>query len=143
MIDLSNYIQLTEMMVISTISENGFPYTANVYFKSTKDNKFYFTSKKHREHSKHIENNNNVAWSIINTELFIKTDKDKKGLQFQWTAKIVQWKEAEKIQLELFDKKISYFEMLKSWQFLYECTPYRIKIWDEEIYFWNGKIIEL
>jgi len=51
-----------------------------MYFKIDEENNFYFQSKNFREHSQHIEKNDQVAWSILNTE---KYDKDKKGLQFQ------------------------------------------------------------
>lgn len=95
-----------------------------------------------REHSKHIEINNHVAWSILNTEKYEKTSKDKKWLQFQGTAEKLMWKEAEKISKEIYGKDISFFEMMKTGHMIYKCTPTRVKIWDETLYAGEWKIIE-
>jgi len=110
MIDLNPYISLTTMMVLATRD-------------------FYFQSKTFREHSKHIERSNSVAWSVINTEKYEKSDDDKKWLQFIWVAEMLTWKEAEKVQTELY-------------YMIYKCTPSKVKIWDETLYGWEGKVIE-
>jgi len=141
MIDLSQYISLTTMIVLATIDSEGNPHTSNMYFKVDENNNFYFQSKNFRDHSKHIEKNNNVAWSILNSEKYEKTDTDKKWLQFQWTAKMLTWKEAERIKKELYGKEISFFEILKSGHMIYKCTPTKVKIWDETLYGWEWKII--
>jgi len=78
MISLTPYISLTTMMILATIDQEGIPYTSNMYFRVDSEYNFYFQSKTFREHSKHIEKNNNVAWSILNSEKYEKTDTDKK-----------------------------------------------------------------
>jgi len=78
MLDLSPYISLTTMIVLATVDEQGSPYTSNMYFRVDEQYNFYFSSKNFRAHSKHIEKNNSVAWSIINTEKYEKSAKDKK-----------------------------------------------------------------
>lgn len=78
MIDLQPYINLTTMMVLATKDKDGNPYTANVYFKVDEDDNFYFISNLRREHSQHIEKDDRVAWSIINTQQYKVQDKDKK-----------------------------------------------------------------
>lgn len=142
MIDLSPYISLTTMIVLATLDEQGNPYTSNMYFKVDSEYNFYFQSKNFREHSKHIEKNTQVAWSIINTEKYEKSAKDKKWLQFQGTAEMLTWKEAEKIKKELYGKQMSFFEILQSGHMIYKCTPNRVKIWDETLYWWQGKVIQ-
>lgn len=82
-VNLTPYLDLTSMIVLATIDENGNPYTVNMYYKVDKEYNFYFKSKQFREHSKHIVENNLVGWSVINTERYIPSSKDKKGLQFQ------------------------------------------------------------
>jgi len=104
MIDLSPYISLTTMIVLATIDEDWNPYTSNMYFRVDEDYNFYFQSKTFREHSKHIEQNNSVAWSILNSEKYEKSAKDKKWLQFQGKAEMLSGKEAEKIKKELYGK---------------------------------------
>lgn len=66
------------MMVLATKDETGNPYTANVYFRVDEECNFYYKSKISREHSQHIEQDNRVAWSILNTEKYEKSAKDKK-----------------------------------------------------------------
>jgi len=143
MTDLRPYISLTTMMILATKDESWNPYTSNVYFRVDEKYNFYFQSKNFREHCKHIEKNSSVAWSILNTEKYTREDKDKKGLQFQWTAEMLTGKEAEKIKRELYGKEMTFFEILQSWHMIYKCTPHQVKIWDEEIYWGQGKIIEL
>lgn len=142
MLDLKPYISLTTMMVLATIDEDWNPYTSNMYFKVDEEYNFYFQSKSFREHSKHIEKNNEVAWSIINTEKYQKSDKDKKWLQFQGTAEMLTGKEAEKVKKELYGKEMTFFEILQSGHMIYKCTPSKVKIWDETLYAGQGKVIE-
>lgn len=142
MIDLHPYISLTTMIVLATIDEEWNPYTSNMYFRVDDQYNFYFQSKTFREHSKHIKNNNTVAWSILNTEKYEKSSPDKKWLQFQWTAHMLTWKEAEKINKQLYGKEMTFFEILQSGHMIYRCTPTRVKIWDETLYAGAGKIIE-
>lgn len=142
MVDFYQYVSLTTMMVLATLDEEGNPYTSNMYFKSDGENNFYFKSKHIREHSQHIEKDSRVAWSILNTEKYQKTSKDKKWLQFQGTAVLLTGKEAEEVQEKLYEKKLTFFEMLQNGHMIYKCTPNRVKIWDEELYGGQGKIIE-
>lgn len=142
MIDLNPYISLTTMMVLATRDEQWNPYTSNMYFKVDEEYNFYFQSKTFREHSKHIERSNSVAWSVINTEKYEKSDDDKKWLQFIWVAEMLTWKEAEKVQTELYWKEMTFFEILQSGHMIYKCTPSKVKIWDETLYGWEGKVIE-
>jgi len=142
MIDLSPYISLTTMIVLATIDEDWNPYTSNMYFRVDEDYNFYFQSKTFREHSKHIEQNNSVAWSILNSEKYEKSAKDKKWLQFQGKAEMLSGKEAEKIKKELYGKEMTFFEILQSGHMIYKCTPNRVKIWDETLYGWEWKVIE-
>jgi uncharacterized protein YhbP (UPF0306 family) len=66
------------MMVLATKDHESNPYTANVYFRVDKEYNFYYKSKVSREHSQHIEQDNRVARSILNTEKYEKSAKDKK-----------------------------------------------------------------
>lgn len=78
MVDLTPYISLTTMIILATMDEQGNPYTSNMYFRVDSEYNFYFQSKNFREHSQHIEKNNKVAWSILNTQKYEKSAKDKK-----------------------------------------------------------------
>ena len=78
MLDLKPYITLTSMIVLATIDEQGNPYTSNMYFRVDEMYNFYFKSKSTREHSKHISVSPRVGWSIINTEKYERSAKDKK-----------------------------------------------------------------
>lgn len=140
--DLTPYTSLTTMMILATNDEHGNPYASNVYFKIDDNYNFYYRSKTFREHSKHIRKNKQVAWSIINTEKYTRSDKDKKWLQFQWTAVELTWKEAEKISKEIYGVEKTFVQMLQEWHLIYKCTPTKVKIWDEELYGGQGKVIE-
>lgn len=142
MLDLNSYISLTTMMVLATTDETGNPYTANVYFRVDEEYNFYYKSKISREHSQHIEQDNRVARSILNTEKYEKSAKDKKWLQFQWVAEKLMWEEAERVSREIYGQEKSFFEMLQSWHLIYKCTPKKVKIWDEELYAGQGKVLE-
>jgi uncharacterized protein YhbP (UPF0306 family) len=84
MINLEQYIDLTTLMVLATQDENGNPYTSNVYFGHDPETyKFYFISRLTREHSQHILNHENVAWSVVNSEQTASSGSNKRGLQFQ------------------------------------------------------------
>lgn len=141
MIDLNQYIDLTTMIVLATIDTEGNPYTSNMYFKVDGNYNFYFKSKSFREHSQHIVKNQKVAWSILNSEKYQKSDKDKKGLQFQWTAKQLMWKEAEQASKDVYGIEMSFFEMMQKGQFIYQCIPHTVKIWDESLYGGQGEKI--
>jgi len=141
MIDLQPYIDLTTMMVLATKDEQWNPYTANVYFRVDSDYNFYYISNLRREHSHHISKDNNVAWSVINTEQYSRQDKDKKWLQFQWKAKHLTWEEATNIYRELYNPNKTYADILENGHHIFRCTPTRVKIWDETLYGGAGKII--
>ena len=141
MIDLKPYIHLTTMMVLATKDENGNPYTANVYFRVDEKYNFYFISNLRREHSHHIEKDAHVAWSIINTEQYQAKDKDKKWLQFQGIAKLLDESESTEIYKKLYNPDKPYSEILEKGHRIFECIPTRVKIWDETLYGWAGKII--
>ena len=141
MIDLQPYIQLTTMMVIATKDQYGNPYTANVYFRVDEEYNFYFISNLRREHSNHILGDKNIAWSIINTEQYKVEDKDKKGLQFLWIAKLLDESESTDIYKKLYNPDKPYAEILEKGHHIFRCTPTRVKIWDETLYGWAGKII--
>jgi len=70
MFNLKPYTELSTMMILATIDEDGNPYTANVYFRFDWEKNFYFCSNSKRNHSKHIEDNSNIAWSILNTQKY-------------------------------------------------------------------------
>lgn len=140
--NLSQYIELTTMIILATLDEMWQPYTSNMYFKVDSEYNFYFKSKNFREHSKHIAANDKVAWSIINTEKYEKSAKDKKWLQFQWVAQMLTGKEAEQISREIYGIEKNFFEMLQNGHMIYKCSPSQVKIWDETLYWWEGKIIK-
>lgn len=142
MLDLKPYISLTTMMILATKDPQGYPYTANVYFRVDDQYNFYFSSQKRREHSEHIAKDPHVAWSILNTEKYEKTAKDKKWLQFQGTAKMLTGKEAERIKKELYGKEMTFMEILQSAHMIYKCTPSRVKIWDETLYGGEWKVLD-
>ena len=141
MIDLQPYINLTTMMVLATKDETGNPYTANVYFKVDEEYNFYFISNLRREHSQHISRDDNVGWSIINTEQYVVTDKDKKWLQFLWKAEQLDESEATDIYKRLYNPDKPYVDILEKWHHIFKCTPTRVKIWDETLYAGAGKVI--
>ncbi len=140
MIDLKPYIWLTNMMILATKDDSWNPYTSNVYFRCDEDYTFYFKSKIDREHSKHILDNGIVAWSILNTEKYEISDKGKKWLQFQWTARVLKWSEAENINKEIYAVDTSFAQMQEKWHYIFSCTPTKVKIWDDEIYNGDGKV---
>jgi len=142
MIDLTPYISLTTMIVLATIDEDGNPYTSNMYFRVDSEYNFYFKSKASREHSKHIAKNNRVAWSILNSEKYLPSSKDKKWLQFTGTAEMLTGKDVEKINKELYGIESTFFEILQNDHMIYKCTPNKVKIHDESNRELLGKVIE-
>lgn len=142
MIDLQPYINLTTMMVLATKDKQWRPYTSNLYFGYNPKNYIcYFISNLRREHSQHILNDKIIAWSIINTEQYWFENKDKKGLQFQWDARLLEWKEAQEKFESFYEKRIHPPAWLPENHHIFECIPKRVKIWDENLYGWAWKII--
>jgi len=141
MIDLQPYISLTTMMVIATKNIDGNPYTANVYFRVDENYNFYFISNLRREHSNHILRDGSVAWSVINTEQYQVKDKDKKGLQFLWKSELLSEIASWDIYRKYYNPDKPYTKILEKWHRIFKCTPTRVKIRDETLYWWAGKII--
>lgn len=141
MINLKPYISLTTMMVLATIDDLGSPYVSDMYFRTDDDYNFYFKSKSFREHSKHIEEINHVAWSVVNTEKYEESEKNKKGLQFQWVAQMLTGEEAEKIMEDIYGEEMTFDEILQSGHMIYRCAPDSVKVYDETLYGGDGKII--
>lgn len=142
MLDLTPYISLTMMIVLATIDEDWNPYISNMYFRVDEEYNFYYKSKASREHSQHIAKNNRVAWSILNSEKYTLSSKDKKWLQFTGTAEMLTGKDAEKIQAELYGKQMNFFEMMQNGHMIYKCVPDKVKIHDESNTELLGKVIE-
>lgn len=137
---LKKYLELSHMMILATLDENGKPYTSNVYFAYDEES-CYFISRATRQHSQQIEKNNSIAWSVINTEKYSSNDSDKKWLQFQGTAEMldeIKWKE---IFEKIYNPRIWFQNGFPEWHRVYKCIPEKVKIWDEEMYGWDGKII--
>jgi len=142
MTDLKQYLEMTTMMVLATKDSEGNPYTANVYFGYNPDNySCYFISRLTREHSKQIIENEAIAWSIINTQQSWPRDSDKKWLQFQWIARVLEWDESRQIFEEFYLPRIN-FQGLPEWHHVFECKPTQVKIWDENLYGGDGKLIK-
>ncbi len=142
MIDLKPYLDLSTMMVLATKDNQWNPYISNVYFGYNYENyTCYFISRATREHSKHILENNCVAWSIIDTNKYSSEDKDKKALQFQWKAVMLEWENAEKKYQQFYEKRI-WFPKFPDSHYVFECRPAQVKIWDEELYGWEWKVIK-
>ena len=138
--ELEKYLELSQMMTLATLDESGNPYTANVYFAYDEE-ACYFISRATREHSQHIEKNNSIAWSIINTEKYSSNDSDKKWLQFQWKCILLEEEEWRKIFEEIYNPRIWFKNWFPEWHRVYKCIPKRLKIWDESLYWGNGKVI--
>jgi len=76
---LHEYLELSHMMVFASLDADKNPYTSNVYFAYHSETYVcYFISRPTREHAKHIMSDNKIAWSVINTEKYCPTDRDKK-----------------------------------------------------------------
>lgn len=142
MIDLQQYLDLTPMMIIATKDQDWNPYTANVYFKCDQNKNFYFRSKIYRQHSQHIINSWQVARSIINTIRFNKEDPAKKWLQFQWSAYILEWDAFNKASDMIYHKWERYNELTQSSSHIFKCIPTRVKIRDEEKFWWDWKVYQ-
>lgn len=140
MINLQTYLDLTSMMVLATKDEQGNPYTSNVYFICDQKWKFYFRSKAYREHCKHIVENKTIAWSILNTQKFAKEAPDKKWLQFLGTARVLQGNEIVHIDSTLYGNNSTAQQLEAAGQYIVECTPTQVKIWNEELYWVEWKI---
>ena len=141
--ELQKYIELSKMMILATNDADWNPYTSNVYFWYNPENyKFYFISRITREHSQHIINNKNIAWSIIDTQKYWPTSDDKKALQFQGIAKVLNEEEGIDAYYKYYSDRVG-FPIFPKEHFVFECTSTRLKIWDEELYSGDGKIIEL
>jgi uncharacterized protein YhbP (UPF0306 family) len=120
-------LELSKMMVLTTKDPKGNPYTSNVYFWYNPENyTCYFISRKTREHSEHILENANIAWSIIDTESYDSTAPDKKALQIQGIAKMLEWEEAMKAYNSFYRDRI-WFPNFPEWHFVFECAPKRVK----------------
>ncbi len=55
--------------VLSTVSHDGTPSASPIYFVADKQLNFYFMTKSDTEKSKNIENNNNVAITVIDSTI--------------------------------------------------------------------------
>lgn len=130
------------MLILATKDEAGNPYTSNVYFWYSRNPlRFYAISRPIREHMKHIEENPQVAWSILDTQKYTPTDSDKKALQFQGAAKILDEEDGKQIYKKYYEPRIAFKSMPEGHR-VFELTPTMLKIWDESLYGWQGKVIE-
>ncbi len=140
--NLERYTGLTQMMVFATTDSVWNPFTCNVYYKIDWNSNFYFVSRKETEHWCNIINNWKAAWSIINTQQHPEKGLDKIWMQVTGKAKILEWAEAKKLYEELF-ADWTYEDLLKSDHHIFQCIPSRIKIWDDELYWDELKVIEV
>lgn len=141
MLDLTPYISLTTMIVLATIDEDWNPYTSNLYFAYDEAYNFYFISRPTREHSKHIEKNSQVAWSVINTEKYWANDSDKKWLQFQGACKLLEESEWKEIFKSVYNPRIWFEQWFPEGHRVYKCIPNQVKIHDESDKDLLGKVI--
>ncbi|MCH2189231.1 pyridoxamine 5'-phosphate oxidase family protein [Candidatus Gracilibacteria bacterium] len=143
MIDLKPYLEMTKMMILATQDPKRNPYTSNVYFGYNPETyNFYFISRLTREHSQHIISNGNIAWSILNTQKYIGSDQDKKGLQFQGQARLLEGDAAKTVFDTYYQPRIAFPGGLPDGHHVFECRPTKVKIWDESLYGGQGNIIE-
>ena len=136
----STYLDLSLMTVLATLDATGNPYTANVYFWYD-DEACYFISRPTREHSQHIVHHSSIAWSIFNSEKYAANDGDKKWLQFQGECIELDEVFGKHIFDTVYNPRIGFKNWFPEWHRVYKCIPKRLKIWDESLYWGNGKVI--
>ena len=62
--ELVSFIENRKLLVLSTVDEEGNPWTSNVYYSADKDLNLFFISPPDTKHSQHIKNKSQVSFSI-------------------------------------------------------------------------------
>jgi len=62
--EITDYLENRKLLVLSTIDDNGNPWTCNVYFSVDKDFNLFFVSSPKTKHGQHIAKNSQVSFSI-------------------------------------------------------------------------------
>lgn len=62
--EIIEYLRNRKLLVLSTVDENGNPWTCNVYFSINKDFNLFFVSALEAKHSQHIAKNSKVSFSV-------------------------------------------------------------------------------
>ena len=139
--ELQHYLEAAQLMVVACSKDNT-PYASTVYFSFDEDLHIYFMSGTHRRHSKEILENPHVSLAIA-SHRFKWTDK-KEGLQIEGTCVLLKGDEAkaafENYALRFPDSAYlrEEFDGVDMW----EVTPFRGSIWDENKYDHDGRRIE-
>lgn len=135
--DVLEFLASKKLMVLATNGEH--PWIANVFYSFDNDLNLYFISNPATIHGRHLEKNNKVAASIVDSHQ--KPSDSKKGLQIYGIVEKVS--AANKIQyalrhwkdfLNLNRPDISLENMKKGLYKgrIYKLTPKKIKLFDQE-----------
>lgn len=83
--DLLEILKKVKIVSLATLDERGNPWICNVHFGVDENMNLYIVSKKDSNHSKHIEDNGKIAFTIFTFNLQGKNDKA--SLQAKGSAK--------------------------------------------------------
>jgi uncharacterized protein YhbP (UPF0306 family) len=139
--ELIKFVKNQKLLVLSTIDENGKPWSTNVYYSADKDLNLFFVSPPDTNHSKHIKNNSTVAFSIAWYDP--KDLANRKAIQgtgacirITKVSEIVRLLKNHSKYYPLWRSVITYKAMRQK---LIESRPYIIKpkymkFWNDELY---------
>lgn len=138
---LLQFLQSQKLLVLATIDENNKPWITNVYFSINEEFEIFFVSPLDAKHSKHIENNSEVAFSTV---WFDQDDlSNRKGIQGTGICKLIT------NPIEIAKHLDSHYQYFPSWKDSiniknilkkaitsrpFTIMPSYIKFWNDELY---------
>ncbi|MCA9380852.1 pyridoxamine 5'-phosphate oxidase family protein [Candidatus Dojkabacteria bacterium] len=134
---IKTFLENNKLVTIAT-EDSGNPWICNVYYASDDDLNLYFLSSIEENHSKHIEENNNIAFTVV----WFNPDNlsDRKSVQAKGKIEIVGVGKELIHGLKIYTKKFgrNYKELHNELEHklsdmrLYVIRTSYIKYWDDE-----------
>lgn len=139
--NLLNFIQEQKLMVIATTDEKNKPWICNVYYSSDNDLNFYIVSPSDTNHSRHLIDRPEVAFSIV----WYDKNNLSNRLAIQGKGKMVLVKGVSEniAALKVHHKKYPEWKEFINWENMvkkvieskiYKITPTYMKFWNDELY---------
>lgn len=126
-------------MAVATIDEEGKPWIANVYFGVDDDLNMYFMSKRSTKHSKHIESDGQVSYTVAWYNL--ENDEDRIAIQATGKCELVKDLRVIAIGAKCIFEKFSDWEINPKEALEKIATSGMYVIKPKYMKFWNDKLL--
>lgn len=134
-----DFLNSQRILILATTDSSGLPWVTNLYYVIDSKGFIYYFSSTKGQHSKHLETNQNIAWSVTWADGHDMSNR--KGIQAQGTCTIVKSipemiKVAGLITTKFTDWEVD-LKDLKSFSSstrIYKIMTITLKYWDDELF---------